>query len=292
MIRIARNPDMKGLSELYPSIVYSVNRGVSLSLDLMIPWERNVHPEKRFPTVVFTQGSAWTFPVTGYEIPQLGRLAAEGFVVACVRHRNREEGYPAPAFLEDVKCAIRFLRAHAEEYGVDPERVYAYGTSSGGNTSLLLGLTGDMEKYKTDEYPEYSDSVAAVAECFGPTDLDGLFKSLMKEYQAAGFTRFEDIPDIKTFCGGMYDAKLMEEMSPISYVQPGKKYVPYLIIHGDADPLVPFEQSAEFVKKLEECGADVSFICVEGAEHEGTFWSLELHDMINNFFKKQAFPVK
>lgn len=155
MIRIARNPEMKGLTELFADIVYSEKQGETLSLDLLVPWEAYVHPEKRFPTVVFTQGSAWTSPCTGYEIPQLSRLSAEGFVVATVRHRSRENGYPAPAFLVDVKCAIRFLRANSEKYHVDSERIYAYGTSSGGNTALLLGLTGDMPAYRSEEYPEY-----------------------------------------------------------------------------------------------------------------------------------------
>jgi len=77
-------------------------------------------------------------------------------------------------------------------------------------------------------------------------------------------------------------------MSPIYYVQEGKSFVPFLIAHGDADTAVDFSQSAELVKRLEECGADVSFICVEGAVHEGNFWSQELLAIFKGFLDKQA----
>ena len=83
------------------------------------PWEE----EARWPLVVFVQGSAWRTPDRGYEIPQLSHLAQQGYVVATVCHRDSTQGNPFPAYLQDVKTAIRFLRAHAEEYGIDPEHV-------------------------------------------------------------------------------------------------------------------------------------------------------------------------
>ena len=283
MIRIPRNPEMKGMSELFSNIVYSTATGSELSMDLISPWAATqTGKELRYPLVVFIQGSAWTFPVTGFEIPQLARLASKGFVVATVRHRSIKDGFCAPAFLQDVKCAIRFLRANAKKYHIDSERVYAWGTSSGGNTALLLGLTGDDPRFRTEEYSEYSDHVSGVAECFGPANLPELLNE-NSDPEAQELLR--------AFCGNQERQELLRLLSPVNYVKPGKEYVPFLLIHGDADPVVPFSQSVEMAALLEDAGAKVDFICVEGAEHEGTFWSFALYDMIDNFFMRLAYPT-
>lgn len=282
MLHIASNPSLKGLSVLSPKIVYTTHTGKDITLDLLMPQIPEDACEKRYPLIVFIQGSAWHFPDTNYEIPQLARFADDGFVVASVTHRNIEEGHPAPAFLQDVKTAIRFLRANAEQYHIDPDKVLAFGTSSGGNTALLLGLTGDMPEFKTDEYPEFSDSVCAVIDCFGPTDLTAFLESPQPEVRSEAAALFT------LFCGGTLDKELLKKMSPINYVQEGKSYVPFMIAHGSADPTVSFSQSEQLVKRLEECGAQVSFICVDGAVHEGNFWSRELWDIFRGFMNTQA----
>ena len=282
MLRIANNPTLKGLSVIRPGIVYSTTMGQELTLDLLLPQTPEGDTQSRFPLVVFIQGSGWHFPDVTYEIPQLARLSMEGYVVATVTHRNIEEGHPAPAFLKDVKTAVRYLRAHAQEYHIDGERVYAFGTSSGGNTSLLLGLTGDMEEFRTEEYGDMSDHVDAVIDCFGPTDLTARMKGKDGTYLPGTVELFS------LFCGGTLDEELLARMSPITYVTPGKKYVPFLIAHGDADDVVDFSQSENMVRRLEECGADVSLVCVEGAEHEGSFWSRQIWDIFLNFLNKQS----
>ena len=184
--------------------------------------------------------------------------------------------------MQDVKTAIRFLRAHADQFQIDDKQIYSFGTSSGGNTSLLLGLTGDDSRFKTSEYAEYSDSVCAVIDCFGPTDLTAMMP------QDPALLDPETSNMINAFCGGTYNPKILQLVSPIFYVEKGKNYVPFLIAHGNADPLVPFSQSEQIVKRLEECGADVSFICVDHAEHEGSFWSLPLLDLFIEFFNRQS----
>lgn len=173
MLTISNNPTRKGLSVFHPNVIYSTASGVELTMDMLIP-QRADTDHSRNPVIVFIQGSAWHFPDTTYEIPQLARFSAVGYTVATVRHRNIDDGYPAPAFLQDVKTAIRFLRAHADQFQIDDKQIYSFGTSSGGNTSLLLGLTGDDSRFKTSEYAEYSDSVCAVIDCFGPTDLTAM----------------------------------------------------------------------------------------------------------------------
>lgn len=283
MLRIACNPSLKGLSVFCPGIVYSTQTGKDITLDLLMPQTPEEGPARTFPLIVFIQGSAWHFPDTNYEIPQLAAFAGAGYVVASVTHRNIGEGCPAPAFLQDVKTAIRFLRTNAAQYHIDPDRVYAFGTSSGGNTALLLGLTGDMPEFGTGEYPDASDSVNAVIDCFGPTDLCAFLK-----LPEASEKRTETEELFTLFCGGTLDEELLRKMSPLYYVQEGKAFVPFLIAHGDSDTAVDFSQSTGMVKRLEECGADVSFICVEGAVHEGNFWSRELLAIFKGFLDKQA----
>ena len=87
---------------------------------------------------------------------------------------------------------------------------------------------------------------------------------------------------INAFCGGTYNPKILQLVSPI-FMLKRKNYVPFLISAWKCRPLVPFSQSEQMVKRLEECGADVSFICVDHAEHEGSFWSLPLLDLFIEF---------
>ena len=147
LIHLPANPTLKGQAELIQDVPYSKN---GQTLTLILPWAPNGDRTKigRIPLIVFVQGSGWTTPNLNYELPMLCHYAEEGIAVATVRHRSTADGAVFPAFLIDVKCAIRFLRAHAEEYGIDPSRIAAFGTSSGGNTVCLLGLTGDDPAYK------------------------------------------------------------------------------------------------------------------------------------------------
>ena len=153
---IKNNPAFEGLASLVPNIVYSTARGLEIKMHILTPQSvRKPDADDRHPCIVFVQGSAWTFPDVTYEIPQMSEFARNGYVVAMVTHRSALDGHKAPAFLEDVKTAIRFLRANADTYKIDPERIGIWGTSSGGNTALLVGLTADDPVYKTDEYADF-----------------------------------------------------------------------------------------------------------------------------------------
>jgi len=272
---IPNNPQLSGLAAAEQNIVYSTATGEELKLTLLTPWGAKERGE-RLPLIAFIQGSAWTFPDLNYEILQMGWYARQGYVVAMLTHRNCLEGHPFPAFLEDVKTAIRFLRAHAAEYAIDGGRVCAFGTSSGGNAALLLGLTGDDPAYKTGEYPDQSDRVQLVVECFGPTDLKRMLGGSLPAADSSrdifgALTRGRDVREV------------MREMSPVCHVKPGEKYPPFLLIHGGADDVVPHEQMELMYRALLESAADARAISVDGAPHEGSFWSRELHGIIRDY---------
>lgn len=210
----------------------------------------------------------------------MSQLAAQGYVVASVTHRSCWTA-SAPAFLQDVKSAICFLRAHAVEYDIDKARVCAWGTSSGGNTALLLGLTADDPTFETADNAGESSAVQAVVDCFGPTDL-----IRMAEVQYADAKD----EDRKLFLalGGGEDAwrDKLAQISPIRYVKPGLDLPPFLLLHGDADPVVLYEDTETFYHALTENGYAADLVRVTDAPHEGSFWSQELLEIIFEFIKK------
>lgn len=274
------NPSMKGLAHMIPDVVFACPEGIPLKMQLLCPWAGEAEGQgKKFPLIVFVQGSAWQFPDVYVKIPQLSAFAQAGYAVATVTHRNCVEGHPFPAYLQDVKTAVRFLRAHAEEYRIDPERVAVWGTSSGGNTALLLGVTGDDPQYKTEEWQEYSDSVKAVVDCFGPADLESQMR-----YMRAGET-----PELLSVLEGLRGENTEEnqnrlrEMDPKHHLRKGRSYPPFFLLHGDRDDAVPYEQSEQFFHTLIDWGVEASMLRVEGAPHEGSFWSQPLLQCIREF---------
>lgn len=277
---LPNNPALEKLVELQANIPFSAPDGETLALQLLKPqWSSG---GKGFPLVLFIQGSSWTKPKQFVKIPQLSLLARRGFVIASVTHRSCWD-VPAPAFLKDVKCALRFLKAHAEEYDIDKTRVCAWGTSSGGNTALMIGLTGDDPAFETEEWPGESTAVNAVVDCFGPTDLikmiDDQYAHNPKNDQNLLYALGGRNPD--TY------AQTLRLVSPIEYVKPGMDLPPFLILHGDADPVVLYEDSEAFYQKLTACGYEADLVRVTDAPHEGNFWSIPLLEMIFGFIEKQ-----
>jgi len=279
------NPTLTGQAELIQHVVYSAN---GQELTLILPWaprddRKSVSPR---PLILFVQGSSWTTPNLNYEIPMLSHYAEEGCAVATVSHRSASDGHPFPAFLLDVKCAIRFLRSHASDYAIDPKRIAAFGTSSGGNTVCLLGLTGDDPALKTNEYALESDAVCAVVSCFAPTDLPALFDYL------------KDAPGIDAAKAAYFGADqekqgdIMRAWSPVCRVEAGRAYPPFLLLHGTGDPLVPCGQMDALYERLKAAGADVTAYYVDGAEHEGSFWSPQVRRIIHDALIRFLVPER
>lgn len=278
---IHNNPSLSGLAQIQNDIVFSRVVPEGLKLTLMRSWNNDA-PR---PLIVFVQGSGWAFPNIYREIPQLCQYARMGFVVATVTHRNAVEGHAFPAYLQDVKTAIRFLRANAQEYGIDPARVCIWGTSSGGNTAMLAGLTGNDPRFRTEEYADQSDAVQAVVNCFGPTNLLSMMPEGFADAMRGGLLS-DDQPFIRNFRGLFGDMDIMDvlyRMSPVNYIESCEKLPPMLMVQGDADEIVPYEQAVEMFEKLHAAGGYVEMIRVAGAPHEGSFWSESLHHEIERF---------
>ena len=278
IISIPNNPTLHGMAEVLPDMVYSTAAGQDLTLRMIVPWAQEGQELAKRPLIVFIQGSAWTTPNLGYELPQLSGYAQHGHVVATLTHRDSTRGHAFPAYLQDVKTAIRFLRANAKVLGIDPERICVFGTSSGGNTALLVGLTADDPRYETDEYSDYSSGVSTVISCFGPTDISSLIAG--HENDLAGSPTFSGL------LGDKAPREVLLGMSPLREIKPGKPYPPFLLANGDADDVVPFSQSENMFRALIDAGADARLIKVIGGPHEGTFWSERLHGLIADFLRE------
>ncbi|MBQ2953430.1 MAG: alpha/beta hydrolase [Clostridia bacterium] len=279
IITLPHNPTLTGLLDQRANIPYLTVDGETLCLQLVKPqWES---PEKKgFPLVLFIQGSGWTQPNQFWELPQLSLLAAQGYVIASVTHRSCYTA-PAPAFLRDVKAALRFLRKNAAEYDIDPARVCAFGTSSGGNTALLLGVTADDPAFETDDYAGESTRVQCVVDCFGPTDMD----AMVDAWDSAD----PEEDNLLFNLGGKDRASFRRNLAaidPMRYVEPGMTLPPFLILHGDADTLVSFDHSQRMYDRLTGCGCEADLVRVEGAPHEGSFWSLPLLQITFDFIRK------
>lgn len=286
------NPEQEGQYILAQNIVYGHDDEAAQKLTLILPWavssaqENGTTYNRKYPLLVFVQGSGWTTPGFDYELPQLVRYAQMGYIVATVSHRSRLEGHPFPAFLQDVKSAIRFLRKNASYYAIDSDKVAIWGTSSGGNTALLVGLTADDPRYETKDNEGFSDSVCAVVDCFGPADIPSMWDDAKGTMNESTNQQYDEIH--KT----IFDAergdisRQMKEISPYYQVKDGEKYPPFLLLHGTADTLVDDGQTVKMAERLHDAGCDVEAYLVDGAEHESTFWSKEVHAVIQNFLKK------
>lgn len=276
------NESLKGIASLKINVEFACPDGHPQYMHVIFP--QDISLGVKHPLIVFLQGSGWTRPNKDYEVAQLSQFARAGYVVATIEHRHAKEAPGKLAFLEDTKSAIRYLRAHADEYGIDPTRVCMWGTSSGGNTALLVGMTADTDKYDVGENLDQSSKVQLVVDTFGPADLHARVLERFNDRET-----YDPESTFSYLAGGFPgdNLELFREMSPMFYVEEGKDFPPMLIMNGTKDVPVPYEGSLAFYEAMEKAGYDVEFIRVEDGPHEGTFWSSELFDEILDYIQRK-----
>lgn len=243
-----------------------------LKLDLIYPEDMS---DKRYPCIVWICGGGWIRMDKSAHLSYLSTLAHQGFVVCSVEYRTSNEGcYPMQ--IEDVKAAIRYLRAHADRYRIDKEHFGAMGESAGGFLTCMAALDHDKAR-DVGEYLEESSNIQAACPWYPPTNLS-TFKYKDAEESAAS------MESLLLGYNIMRNIKEAYNSSPVSKVT--KDAPPFLIIHGINDQTVPFEQSEELYDKLIENGCDADLIALEGADHADLqFFQDELWDRIIEFFK-------
>ena len=217
--------------------------------------------------ILYVHGGGWR---GGDKIEEVGApaiiaLLKRGFFVAAANYRVAPQ-YQFPAHLDDIREALRFLIRNSKKYGFDPAQIGALGVSAGGTLVSLLGLM-----------PSSDTLPAAVAEIYGGVDLVRRFRDVDPEFPAAVF-------------GGVPSLQLaISRASPLNFVHSGAP--PFLIVHGDADAVIPVESCPIFQKALLAKGVSAELLIVEGAPH---YFSLDrvltngrrLCDAIADFFEK------
>jgi acetyl esterase/lipase len=245
-------PGVKSLKDLEYGRVGSR----AMLLDLYLP-EKNDTPR---PLIVWIHGGAWMAGSKDGPSPAL-RFLKDGYAVAHVGYRLSQEA-KFPAQIHDCKAAVRWLRAKSKEYNLGPKKFVAWGSSAGGHLVALLGTSGGVAELEgnVNDLKE-SSRVQAVVDWFGPTDLlhIGDPESDIKH-------NAPDSPEAKLIGGAIMENKeKAAKASPITYVS--KETPPFLIMHGDKDRTVPFNQSELLYAALKQAGTDVTFIPMKGAGH-------------------------
>jgi acetyl esterase/lipase len=238
-------------------VPYRVIDGRELQMDIQRPQPVGVAK----PAIVFLCGNGWGYDKTlnregfWYALDLANQKGYVGITVdysASVENSNRRPIGIFPAQIYDVKSAIRFIRANAALYDIDPTRIGVVGFSSGGNLALLLGLTVPTDGLEgQDDNLQYSSSVQAVVNLSGATDL----------------VRWNKEPYVSAYLGGSLEEKreLYKKASPISYVKAGT--APILTIHGDKDTSVSTDQALLLDARMKEVGALHTLIIENGRGH-------------------------
>jgi acetyl esterase/lipase len=235
-----------------PGIEYANPDNQHLKLDLARPKTGDGH----FPAVVCIHGGGFRAGKReGYDGLCI-RLAQNGYVAVTVSYRLAPK-YPFPAAIHDVKAAVRWVRAQAAKYRIDPDRIGVTGGSAGGHLAQFLGVTSDVKEFEgSGGNPGVSSRVACVVNFYGPSDFT---RSYGKSVDAA-----EVLP---LFLGGNLETARPKHIraSPLFWVTPNA--APTLCIHGTKDPYVAHEQAVWLIDRLRAAGVEAELLTLKGAGH-------------------------
>jgi acetyl esterase/lipase len=231
----------------FTDVVYRRTRDRVERLDIYFPAQGQA-PASGYPALVAIHGGGWRGGTKNSYGREVARLAQHGCVVVSVDYVLSRPGHPSwPGNIEDIREAVRWVRIHSSDYGIDPNRIAALGASAGGHLAALLGTNDDGDD------PECR--VQAVVDFYGPTDLVALYR--IPKAVASLDLFFGQPPS---------NAPLpYAAASPIRHVSP--RSAPMLLIHGMADPLVPLAQSADLVARLQAAGVPARLLVVPGVGH-------------------------
>ncbi|MBQ3657902.1 MAG: alpha/beta hydrolase [Bacteroidales bacterium] len=240
--------------------------------------------EKTYKAVIAIYGSAWfSNNMKGITYFSLGKpLIDAGFAVVCLNHRSSTDA-KFPAQIEDVKGAIRFIRANAKKYNIDPSFIGITGFSSGGHLSAMAGVTNGSKELEGNigGNLNVSSDVNAVVDWFGPVDMAHM-------HNCETFND-EKSPEAVLIGGAPKDnPDKIDFISPVTYVAKSKNTPQFLVIHGDADNVVPYCQSVNLSEELKKKGALKEFITVPNGQHGPITFNEDTYKKMTEFFKEQA----
>lgn len=275
----AESPKVPDGITVHRDIVYVADGHERQKLDLYIPDEG-----ENLPLIIWIHGGAWLGGDKTHYNPR--EYLKSGYAGASINYRLSQHAI-FPAQIEDVKAAVRWLRANAETYRLNPNRFAAWGSSAGGHLVAMLGTTGDVAEFEVGGNLEVSSRVQAVVDYYGPTD----FLQMDAHRLPDGLVHdAPDSPESKLVGGPIQEHKdRVARANPITYVSDDDS--PFLIIHGDQDKLVPYQQSVLLKDALEKAGVPVTFYKVEGGGH-GWFRDPKVPELTKAFLEQHLKPTK
>lgn len=243
-------------AEAIKDVEYGRVGDIPLLLDIYIPETPIASP---IPAIIFIHGGGWERSDKGEKlcVIKFSHLATHGFIVASINYRLSGVA-PFPAAVEDSKCAVRWLRANADKYNVDPDRIAVAGYSAGGHLAMMVGLVDETVGLEGNGgWQEFSSRVQAVCSFYGPTD----FVSRYIEKPVSTH------PTHIKFLGGTMEEKpeIYKAASPINYVTEDDP--PLLLVHGELDETVPYSDSKRMYQAYQQAGLEAELVKVSGAGH-------------------------
>jgi acetyl esterase/lipase len=239
------------LSPTIADVTYCTVDGTALTLDLYLPSSAFSAPH---PLLVYIHGGSFTAgdKRKGSGVVDIPAMTERGYAVAAVNYRLMPKA-PYPSALQDCRCAIRFLRARADEYQLAVDKIGVWGGSAGGYYAALTGLTAHDKAFDAGEYLDEPSTVDAVVTMFGPADLTAEMGWLQRWLLRRAFgTDDRDDP-------------LLRQASPVNFSAQGAP--PFLILHGDRDSAVPVEHAQALYQHLLDAKVDATLVIVKNANH-------------------------
>ena len=244
-------------AQVFRDLAYVRDGSPEQRLDLVLP----APPEPArppVPLILWIHGGSWEHG-SHHQNPAQA-MAGRGYAVASIGYRlSSQAKYPAQ--IEDCRAAVRWLRAHASEYGLDPVRFGVWGASAGGHLAALLGTAAGEKRFDVGENLEQSAAVQCVIDSFGPADL--------LHWGEPPLPAYLDTPNsaVARLLGGRVrdHAELARLASPVTFVD--RRAAPFLILHGEDDPIVPAQQSVVLDAALRRAGVESTLVIIPGAGH-------------------------
>jgi acetyl esterase/lipase len=292
MVAVAGEPNFKRQVD----VIYGRKYGTALTMDVFSPKEK---PNGRGVISVVSGGWFSSHDLDGI-LPGFTPLTERGYTVFAVVHGSQPK-YTIPEIIEDMERAVRFVRFHAADYGIDDDYIGIYGSSAGGHLSLMQGTAGDEGDPKAaDPIDRISSRVQAVVCFFPPTDFlnygkaneNALGRGTLWDLKAP-FDFHEFDAKQKMFVKVTDEEKILaigREISPINHVSADDP--PTLIFHGDKDWIVPIQQSEIIVDKLQKAGVEAKLVVKPGAEHGWPDTSKEMSMLVDWFDRYLKTPAR
>jgi acetyl esterase/lipase len=264
--------------ELKSDLPYADTENPRQRLDLLLP--KNRADQDKLPLIVFIHGGGWRAGSKESGAGRISSLVASGeYAGASIGYRLTDEAQ-WPEQIHDCKAAIRWLKAHAGEYGFDPERIAVWGTSAGGHLVSMLGTAGDVPELEggLGSHTDQNSRVACVINFFGPQNME-----TMGEGESTIDHNAPDSPEGLLLGGAIPERpEQARSASPVTHVSEDDS--PFLTAHGTKDPLVPFSQAQEIHQLLEKVGVESTLVTMVNGGHG--FQSSELDARIEAFLKR------